>query len=119
MQNHHVFALTSLAAIDAVANGADTDDLITWSFDSRAEVDAYVEASKVLREDGLGLHSFHMDGATTVFNVSLNGGVVFPRSKSFTSYLECRAFQLGCGFHDTWTPSPRSFGHSFHAHLDT
>ncbi len=24
-----------------------------------------------------------------------------------------------CGFHDTWTPSPRSFGHSFHAHLDT
>ncbi len=25
----------------------------------------------------------------------------------------------GCGFHDTWTPSPRSFGHSFHAHLDT
>lgn len=26
---------------------------------------------------------------------------------------------LDCGFHDTWTPSPRSFGHSFHAHLDT
>jgi len=25
---------------------------------------------------------------------------------------------LVCGFHDTWTPSPRSFGHSFHAHLD-
>ena len=25
---------------------------------------------------------------------------------------------LGCGFHDTWTLSPRSFGHSFHAHLD-
>ncbi|MHC8386801.1 DUF1654 domain-containing protein [Pseudomonas sp. MDT2-39-1] len=24
-----------------------------------------------------------------------------------------------CGFHDTWTLSPRSFGHSFHAHLDT
>ncbi|MDS9914975.1 hypothetical protein EFK68_02640 [Pseudomonas aeruginosa] len=95
MQNHHVFALTSLAAIDAVANGAVTDDFITWSFDSRAEVDAYVEASKVLGEDGLGLHSFHMDGTTTVFNVSLNGGVVFPRSKSFTSYLECRAFQLG------------------------
>jgi len=26
---------------------------------------------------------------------------------------------LLCGFHDTWTLSPRSFGHSFHAHLDT
>ncbi|EOU9650124.1 MULTISPECIES: hypothetical protein [Pseudomonas] len=26
---------------------------------------------------------------------------------------------LECGFHDTWTLSPRSFGHSFHAHLDT
>ena len=24
-----------------------------------------------------------------------------------------------CGFHDTWTLSPRSFGHSFHVHLDT
>ncbi|POP67667.1 hypothetical protein CXB34_31825, partial [Pseudomonas amygdali pv. morsprunorum] len=24
-----------------------------------------------------------------------------------------------CGFHDTWTLSPRSFGHSFQAHLDT
>ncbi|EPM54628.1 hypothetical protein A256_09412, partial [Pseudomonas syringae pv. actinidiae ICMP 19103] len=23
-----------------------------------------------------------------------------------------------CGFHDTWTLSPRSFGHSFQAHLD-
>ncbi|MEZ1839831.1 hypothetical protein QVM62_18445 [Pseudomonas putida] len=28
-------------------------------------------------------------------------------------------FALMCGFHDTWTLSPRSFGHSFHAHLDT
>ena len=26
---------------------------------------------------------------------------------------------LRCGFHDTWTLSPRSFGHSFHAYLDT
>ncbi len=26
---------------------------------------------------------------------------------------------IRCGFHDTWTLSPRSFGHSFHAHLDT
>ncbi|OSN64214.1 hypothetical protein BV350_05320 [Pseudomonas syringae pv. actinidiae] len=26
---------------------------------------------------------------------------------------------LDCGFHDTWTLSPRSFGHSFQAHLDT
>ena len=26
---------------------------------------------------------------------------------------------IKCGFHDTWTLSPRSFGHSFHAHLDT
>ncbi len=28
-------------------------------------------------------------------------------------------YKDGCGFHDTWTLSPRSFGHSFHAHLDT
>ncbi len=26
---------------------------------------------------------------------------------------------VDCGFHDTWTLSPRSLGHSFHAHLDT
>lgn len=30
-----------------------------------------------------------------------------------------RAIDQACGFHDTWTLSPRSFGHSFHAHLDT
>ncbi len=26
---------------------------------------------------------------------------------------------LACGFHDTWTPSPRPFEQSFRAHLDT
>lgn len=30
-----------------------------------------------------------------------------------------RPSKTNCGFHDTWTLSPRSFGHSFHAHLDT
>ncbi|MEZ1440961.1 DUF4031 domain-containing protein [Pseudomonas shirazica] len=32
---------------------------------------------------------------------------------------ELHTFADRCGFHDTWTLSPRSFGHSFHAHLDT
>ncbi|WP_139302287.1 DUF4225 domain-containing protein, partial [Pseudomonas syringae] len=30
-----------------------------------------------------------------------------------------RYIRTDCGFHDTWTLSPRSFGHSFQAHLDT
>lgn len=95
MQQHHVFALTSQSDIDAVANGQVPGDYSTWSFDSKAEVDAYVEASNVLREEGLEVHSFHMDGTTTVFNVSIDGGVVFPRSKSFKTAFEARAFQIG------------------------
>jgi len=35
------------------------------------------------------------------------------------SLVENKIETTGCGFHDTWTLSPRSFGHSFHAHLDT
>ena len=33
--------------------------------------------------------------------------------------VEAGILTIECGFHDTWTLSPRSFGHSFHAHLDT
>lgn len=95
IQKHHVFALTSQSDIDAVAARKVPAVYRTWSFDSEAEVQAYIEASNVLREDGIGIHSFHMDGATTVFNVSFNGGVVFPRSKSFNTTHEARAFQLG------------------------
>lgn len=95
MQKHHVFALTSQSDIYAVAAGKVPAEYRTWSFDSEAEVQAYIEASNVLREDGIGIHSFHMDGTTTVFNVSFDGGVVFPRSKSFNTSLEARAFQLG------------------------
>ncbi|HGM4333815.1 TPA: IS66 family insertion sequence element accessory protein TnpB [Pseudomonas aeruginosa] len=36
----------------------------------------------------------------------------------YASFLDLSSL-MDCGFHDTWTPSPRSFGHSFHAHLDT
>ncbi len=35
-----------------------------------------------------------------------------------TDRIITRLAQAVCGFHDTWTLSPRSFGHSFHAHLD-
>lgn len=44
--------------------------------------------------------------------------LVFPVAEDHKSKSEGASDELGCGFHDTWTPSPRSFGHSFHAHLD-
>ena len=43
----------------------------------------------------------------------------FNRACKSAKVSDLHFHDLRCGFHDTWTLSPRSFGHSFHAHLDT
>ncbi|MEA8592292.1 hypothetical protein PZT57_26960 [Pseudomonas aeruginosa] len=121
MQKHHVFALTSQADIDAVATGKQVEDFRTWSFDSQAEVEAYIQASNVLQEEGIAIHSFRMEGTTTLFDVSFYGGVVFPRSKTFDTTSECRAFQIGLNDfagHEVWKAVTADDGAEF-AHLQT
>lgn len=121
MQKFKVFALTSQAAIDAVANRESVVDFITWSFDSNAEVEAYILASNVLRDEAKGLHSFHMEGTTTIFEVLLDGGDVVTGSRTFKSYLECRAFQIGLrdfSGRNAWTAVKSADGNDF-AHLQS
>ncbi|KSQ21629.1 hypothetical protein APB26_32105 [Pseudomonas aeruginosa] len=95
MQKIHVFALTSQADIDTVANGVLPAGYRTWEFETQAEVDAYVTASKVMREEGIKIHSVNMDGERTVYEVSINGGAAIARERAFSSHLEGRAFRLG------------------------
>lgn len=95
MQKIHVFALTSQADIDAVDNGLLPAGYRSWEFESQAEVDAYVAASNVVREEGIKIHSANMDGERTVYEVSLSDGGVTQREVAFDTFLEGRAFRLG------------------------
>ncbi len=59
------------------------------------------------------------------FRRGLSCIMVIAGNEALTTHIQgypipmCVINRIACGFHDTWTPSPRSFGHSFHAHLDT
>ncbi|WP_192938614.1 hypothetical protein [Pseudomonas putida] len=83
--------------------------------ESEVESAAYDDATGVLR---LGM-SIDWEGKQDPDRVYY-GRVFFLKADVDLIRRDGR-WSLGedCGFHDTWTPSPRSFGHSFHAHLDT
>ncbi len=67
----------------------------------------------------------HLQRAKTFFEAAAKRGhkgseaMLLQVQKSLAAATPGTLPSIACGFHDTWTLSPRSFGHSFHAHLDT
>lgn len=95
MQKQKIYVLPSQAAINAFARGLIPDEYMNPSFVTSAEVEAFLEASTLLREAGLKVHSHHVNGNTALFDVSYDGGPVFPRSKRFDRAPEACAFDHG------------------------
>ncbi|ELG7182289.1 TPA: hypothetical protein ACP3ZG_004815 [Pseudomonas aeruginosa] len=97
MQNHKALVLTSQESIVAFASGWLPEDYLVRSFSTAGEVEAYVEGVKVMAEEGIELHKTHRETSTAYFDVSFDGGIVFPRSKSFANSAQARAFEVGLG----------------------
>lgn len=95
MQQHKIYVLPSQAAINAFALGHIPDEYMNPSFDTSAEVEAFLSAATLLREPGLKVHSSHVNGNTAVFDISYDGGPVFPRSQKFDRAPQACAFDHG------------------------